>query len=104
MDKKEEEEKREEGDEAHFCQLLFSRASNWSVVLNEIYPLSTISVDFRNFPRVVEYRSKQPGFKFERKKEKEDSKKELIGNGDRWSFLDDSIYFNFIIYANNETI
>lgn len=77
------------------------------MVLNEIYPLSTISVDFRNFPRVVEYRSKQPGFKFERKKEKEDSKEELIGNGDRrdrWSFLDDSIYFNFIMYANNETI
>lgn len=77
------------------------------MVLNEIYPLSTISVDFRNFPRVVEYRSKQPGFKFERKKEKEDSKEELIGNEDRrdrWSFLDDSIYFNFIMYANNETI
>lgn len=77
------------------------------MVLNEIYPLSTISVDFRNFPRVVEYRSKQPGFKFERKKEKEDSKEELIGNGDRrdrWSFLDDSIYFNFIMCANNETI
>lgn len=89
--KKKKRKEKKKGDEAHFCQLLFSRASNWPVVLTETYPLSTIS-DFHNFPRESRRVSFQTaGFQvWESVKEEKKDSNELIGideSVDRFSMI-----------------